>query len=265
MSGVRAWTLIEGEFREGASVPVTDRGFRYGMSVFETLAVRRGRILFLNQHLDALKMACAEAGLRAGNTEALGALEGLPDGLLRVYITAGDGGAGGSSNHCRTFAFFEPAEFPESAEVSRGARIGISHEPGVCVLGGWKTGNYWPHVRALAAARAKGLDEVLVLDSQGAVISASMANVFFQFGNELRTPAARLGARRGVILEWVKQTTPVEESFISLQDIEAADECFLTNSRIGVMPVAEIEARHLPSRSRGETLAALYREKVLDQ
>ncbi|MGB7839503.1 MAG: hypothetical protein WBL40_15485, partial [Terrimicrobiaceae bacterium] len=76
MSGVRAWTLIEGEFREGASVPVTDRGFRYGMSVFETLAVRRGSILFLNQHLDALKMACAEAGLRPGKAEALGALKG---------------------------------------------------------------------------------------------------------------------------------------------------------------------------------------------
>lgn len=265
MSGVWAWTLIEGVFREGASVPVTDRGFRYGMSVFETMAVRRGSILFLNQHLDALKMACAEAGLGAGNPEALGALEGLPDGLLRVYITAGDGGAGTSMRNCRTFAFFEPAEFPGSADVSRGARIGISREPRVPALGGWKTGNYWSHVRAFAGARAKGLDEVLVLDTEGAVISASMANVFFAFGSELRTPAARLGARRGVIREWVKQMTPVEESFLSLRDIEATDECFLTNSRIGVMPVAQIEARRLPSRSRGETLAALYREKVLDQ
>ena len=123
MSGVRAWTLVDGVLREGGSVPVTDRGFRYGLSVFETLAVRRGSILFLNQHLDALKMACAEAGLRAGNAEALGALKGLPDGLLRVYITAGDGGAEVSSDNCRTFAFFEPAEFPGSAEVSRGARI----------------------------------------------------------------------------------------------------------------------------------------------
>ena len=46
MSGSRAWTLVEGSFREGACVPLTDRGFRYGMSVFETLAVRHGKILF---------------------------------------------------------------------------------------------------------------------------------------------------------------------------------------------------------------------------
>lgn len=264
MNDVRTWTLIEGVFREGAAVPVTDRGFRYGMSVFETLAVRRGSILLLNQHLDALKMACAEGGLRADGAEALGALEGLPDGLLRVYITAGDGAHGDSSGTCRTFAFFEPAEFPGSAEIARGARIGISREPYASVLGGWKTGNYWPHVRAFAAARARGVDEVLVLDSHGAVISAALANVFFVFGSELRTPAVRLGARRGVIREWIKETMRVEESFLSLEDVESADECFLTNSRIGVMPVAEIEARRLPSRSRGESLAALYREKILD-
>jgi branched-subunit amino acid aminotransferase/4-amino-4-deoxychorismate lyase len=265
VSGFRVWTLIDGAFREGASVPVTDRGFRYGMSVFETLAVRRGKILFLKQHLAALKSACGEAGFRAENTEALGALEGLPDGLLRIYITAGDGTTVAPSGSFRTFAFFEPAEFPGFEDVLRGARIGIAREPRVSFLGGWKTGNYWPHVRAFADARAQGLDEILVLDTQGVVISAAMANVFFAFGSELRTPAVRVGARRGVIREWIKEMTRVDESILLLEDIEGADECFLTNSRLGVMPVAEIEGRSLPSRSRGESLAALYREKILGQ
>ena len=54
MSGSRAWTFVKGTFREGAAIPLTDREFRYGMSVFETLAVRHGKILFLEQHLAAL-------------------------------------------------------------------------------------------------------------------------------------------------------------------------------------------------------------------
>ncbi|HEY5707018.1 MAG TPA: aminotransferase class IV [Terrimicrobiaceae bacterium] len=265
MSGFRAWTLVGGAFREGAAIPVTDRGFRYGMSVFETLAVRKGRILFLHEHLTALKIACATAGFPAGKTEALGTLEGLSDGLLRVYVTAGDGTPVASLGGCRTMAFFEPGEFPRPVDVLRGVRIAVSRSPTVSVLDGWKTGNYWPHVRAFAAARNDGFDEVLVLNIEGTVVSASMANVFFVFGDALCTPAGHTGARQGVIRGWIKEMTSVEESLLSLNEIKRADECFLTNSRLGVMPVSEIEGRRLPSRNRGEALAALYRESVLGE
>ncbi|HEY5814476.1 MAG TPA: hypothetical protein VIT23_17705, partial [Terrimicrobiaceae bacterium] len=73
MSGFRAWTLIDGAFREGAAVPVTDRGFRYGMSVFETLAIRGGKILFLREHLAALDAACAAAGFPLPKAHSLAA------------------------------------------------------------------------------------------------------------------------------------------------------------------------------------------------
>jgi 4-amino-4-deoxychorismate lyase len=265
VSGFRAWTLVDGAFREGAALPLTDRGFRYGMSVFETLAVRQGKILFLNQHLAALEIACAKAGFRTERAEALGGLKDLPDGMLRIYVTAGDGAALASADECRTVAFFESAEFPRPGDVSRGIRIGISRTPTVSVLGGCKTGNYWPHVQAFAAARENGFDEVLVLDIQGAVISASMANVFFVFDGMLRTPSVRIGARQGVVRAWIKEMTPVDETLLSLEEIRKADECFLTNSRLGVMPVAEIEGRSLPSRNRGEALAALYRERILGE
>jgi branched-subunit amino acid aminotransferase/4-amino-4-deoxychorismate lyase len=265
VSAFRAWTLVGGAFREGAVLPVTDRGFRYGMSVFESLAVRQGKILFLNEHLAALEIACAAAGFHTGKAEALSELRGLPDGMLRVYVTAGDGAATALADECRTIAFFEPAGFPCPEDVSRGIRIGISRLPTISVLGGWKTGNYWQHVRALAAARENGLDEVLVLNVQGAVISASMANAFFVFGGTLRTPSDRMGARQGVVRAWIKQIARVDESSISLDEIDEAEECFLTNSRLGVMPVAEIEGRCLPSRNRGEAMAALYRERILGE
>ena len=150
--------------------------------------------------------------------------------------------------------------------TSREARARQYREyPSVPVLGGWKTGNYWAHLQAFAEARENGFDEALVLNIEGAVISASMANVFFVFGEMLRTPAASVGARRGVLRAWIKQMTHVEECLLSLDDLKEADECFLTSSRLGVMPVAEIEGRRLPSRNRGEALAALYRERILGE
>jgi 4-amino-4-deoxychorismate lyase len=259
----RSWTLVDGAFREGAAVPISDRGFRYGMSVFETMAVRSGNILFLEQHLAALESACLQAGFQADITSKMVVFGELPDGLLRIYVTAGDGSSSALASGCRTFAFFEPAEFPRVEDTIQGIRIGISPEARVPTLGGCKTGNYWPHVRALASARERGFDEVLILNTQGAVISASMANVFFGFGSQLRTPAPRLGARRGVVRTWIEQMTQVDDSFLLVDEIEGADECFLTNSRLGVMPVAEIEGRRLPSRAKGAALARLYREKVL--
>jgi branched-subunit amino acid aminotransferase/4-amino-4-deoxychorismate lyase len=264
VSGARGWTLVDGSFREGADVPMTDRGFRYGMSVFETLAVREGRILFLEEHLAALEAACRAAGFRSNKAGALTELGTLPDGLLRIYVTAGDGPptATSGSDH-RTFVLFERVEFPDAEALSRGARVTRARAPFVPVLGGWKTGNYWQNVMSLAAARENGFDETLIVNIEGVVISAAMANVFFLVAGVLQTPAAQAGARGGIIRGWVQEMIPVEETLPSVADVSEAEECFLTNSRLGVMPVSEIDGRRLPSRKTGEALAALYRERIL--
>jgi 4-amino-4-deoxychorismate lyase len=265
VSDTRVWTLVDGSFREGGKVPVTDRGFRYGMSVFETLAVRNCRILFLKQHLAALASACKAAGLRPERTEALSELDIRSDGLLRIYVTAGDGAPAANATNQRTFAFFEPADFPDEKQISRGVRISVAQSPFVPFLDGWKTGNYWKNARALAEARGNGFDDTLILNIQGIVISAAMANVFFLVAGVLQTPAAHAGARRGVVREWLRQVTPVQETLLSLDNVNEAEECFLTNSRQGVMPVSAIDSRRLPSRKVGEALAALYRERILRQ
>ena len=78
--------------------------------------------------------------------------------------------------------FLNPGNFPglrTCYEARERQYLGHRASP---VLGGWKTGNYWPHVQAFATARENGFDEALVLNIEGAVISASMANVFFVFG-----------------------------------------------------------------------------------
>jgi 4-amino-4-deoxychorismate lyase len=263
VKGVHAWTLVEGCFREGADVPVSDRGFRYGMSVFETVAVRNGKMIFLEEHLRALSAACRAAGFQAETASAINELANLPDGLLRIHVTAGDGALAGSISHQRTFAYFEPAEFPSQKEITRGFRLGITRTPFVPVLDGWKTGNYWPNVRALSLARENGFDETLIVNIERVVISAAMANVFFLIEGILQTPAVDVGVRRGVVRQWITRMTPVRESRLSLEEISAAEECFLTNSRLGVMPVSHIKGRPLPSRSTGEALARLYCERIL--
>ena len=246
-------------------MPVADRGFRYGMSVFETLAVHRGRLLFLNEHIDRLKQACGAAGFAFPPelSNSLSALRMNGEGMVRVYVTAGAGGPTDEAQACGTYALFDGMVFPSCGDVSRGYRAAFSRAPVSCVLGGWKTGNYWQHVQVLTEAKKQGLDEAFVLNTQGEVVSAAMANVFFVLNGTLQTPSAISGARDGVVRNWVQSQQHVQISSLLPEDASRAEECFLTNSRLGIMPVVEMEGRCLPSRKIGDELAAMYREKIL--
>jgi branched-subunit amino acid aminotransferase/4-amino-4-deoxychorismate lyase len=258
------WTLRDGAFHEGAAVPVTDRGFRYGMSLFETVAVFEGRSLFWEEHLHRLHQAGAAAEFPVPEIPSLPELSGK-SGLLRIYLTAGDGAPSSPVEAPRVFVLFDEAEFPSPEAVGRGLRLTVSRAPLGSVLGGWKTGCYWPHVQAFSEARRQGFDEAVVCNLQGAVTSAAMANLFLVQGGRVVTPPLGSGARDGVVREWVRSHIPVEETLLVVEDLEAAAECFVTNSRLGVLPVSEIDGRPLPSRATGEWLAALYREKILRQ
>jgi branched-subunit amino acid aminotransferase/4-amino-4-deoxychorismate lyase len=256
------WTLVDGVFRPGAAVPVTDRGFRYGMSVFETFAVRAGRVLFRDEHVDRLRRACAAAEFLTPAIPAFPDLDGRT-GMLRLYVTAGDGGPAQAADAGRVFALFDDAEMPGA--TGPGLRLTISRAPVPSVLGGWKTGNYWAHVQAWAEARRQGFDEAVVCNLQGAVMSAAMGNLFVLQGDRVLTPVLESGARDGVVRSWVAGRVPVEETQITVEDVVSAEEVFVTNSRLGVFPVAEIDGCRLPSRAAGDGLADLYREEILRQ
>jgi 4-amino-4-deoxychorismate lyase len=88
------------------------------------------------------------------------------------------------------------------------------------------------------------------------LVSACCANVFVVHDDRIATPPRSSGARAGVIREWVIARRKVEERRLRREDVVNADEIFLTNSWLGVMPVATVEGRPLGHRSIGPKLAA---------
>ena len=261
---MKTWIWIDGAFREEAFLPAADRAFRFGMSVFETIAVCDGRALFWDEHLARLRTACAAAEFAEPEVSGHPDLSGRT-GMLRIYVTAGDGGPLLAADAPRVVALFEEAPLPGREEFSRGLRLVVSRAPVCPVLGGWKTGNYWPHVQALRSARAQGCDEAVLVNPQGAVLSAAMANLFVVTGDRFLTPPRVFGARDGVVAAWVRDHVPVEVAPLTVESLLSATECFVTNSRLGVFPVVDIEGRVLPARAAGDWLASLYREEVLRQ
>lgn len=246
---------------EEARVPVTDRGFLYGDSLFETARVYAGRALFLDDHLDRL-----EAGVRLlGFTMPVTRLEieaachrllaanAVGDGVLRIALTRGSGARGPNpaGAHSPTLLITTSA-LPVDLETRavRGYRLIVSEwrKPSPHVLPNTaKTGNYLNSILAMQEAAEREADEAMVLDGEGHIAECSHSNLFFVERGALLTPSLASGALKGtararVIALARDAGIRVEERTVSLDIVAASQEAFVTNAVVGIMPVAAIEA-----------------------
>ncbi len=258
MSG---YVWLNGELlpRSEASVPIDDRGFLYGAACFETLRALGGAVFRLGRHLDRL-----EAGLRAMGVEPpprdvlqtaiAETLEAnaLPEARVRLTVSAGSGGArpglepAGEPLVLVTAQPVPEAVAPSRALVARGARV-TADRP----LPFAKTVSYLGPLLALEEARRAGLDQALLLNLDGDVVEASTANVFAVLAGEdgeggvLVTPPLEAGALPGVTREAVLECArglglETAERRLPLAELLAAREALLTNSIVGVQPLAEL-------------------------
>ena len=217
-----------------------DRGFRYGMSVFESVAVCEGRPLLLEAHLERLGRAAVDCGGKVPELPAFDFSQ-LETGLVRFYLTAGSGGleapfAGDA------YALFDNAEVGWNLPA---LRVASSAAPYLPRPGGWKTGNYWQNLDALASAKLAGCDEALVFNPAGMLVGAAMANVFLQVDGHWITPALETGARDGAVRAWVLAAMGASEEIFDVEALRNCSGAFLTNSRIGIRPIAELDGRPL--------------------
>lgn len=106
-----------------------------------------------------------------------------------------------------------------------------------------------------------GVEDVLLFNPSGCLVCASMGNVFLEIDGVWKTPALATGARDGVVRAWVTGQIPVEETLAGPDDVAVCTGCFLTNSRVGVRAVSELDGRALSTDI--SSLRNLYRTHVL--
>jgi branched-subunit amino acid aminotransferase/4-amino-4-deoxychorismate lyase len=251
---MQCWKKTGAVWGPAESVPLSDRAFRYGMSFFESVAVSAGRPLFLGAHLG--RFAAVAAGFGADCDPSGFSFAELGTGMLRFYCTAG-GGSPTDPFLGRLYALFEATEvgsrFPP-------ARVDLSAAPYLPPPGGWKTGNYWQNAAALSRARALGLDETLLFNPAGQLTGAAMANVFLRIDGRWTTPHPHTGARPGVVREWAIGRTGASGEFLAAGDAARCDAAFLTNSRIGIRTILELDGR--PLAAADESLRRDYLDEI---
>jgi len=186
----------------------------------------------------------------------------LSDGMLRIYLTAGMGAPASPIRNSRCYLTWEKSIFPTSSKIKKGLRLTIRKNPFLGSDWGIKCGNYDQHLLAISEARSAGADEAIVLDGKGLVLSCAMGNLLVWLpsrrGVRLCTPPVGLGARSGVLLDWVIRNHRVMERSLRTSDISRAVAMAVTNSRLGVMPVTIVDGRILPDPSLSLALANDY-------
>jgi 4-amino-4-deoxychorismate lyase len=278
--------LVDGTvWREGTTgVPSPlDRGLHFGDGLFETIACRGGRPRFLTLHLERLTEGCERLGIPLARSAELRAeIEQLAAdreaALLKVIVTRGPAtargyGARGDERPTRiSLRYGWPQEDPRLASegvVVRLPDLRLGENP---QLAGLKHLSRLEQVLARRGLEAAGADEVLLFSSSGRLVSGAMTNVFLAEGGRLRTPRIDLcgvaGIMRRVVLRAAQRDgLAAEETVLGREDLERAQEVFLTNARVGIWPVRQVDDRALapgPMTRRLQQLIAPSLEVATD-
>ena len=247
--------LINGVSKD--SVDIADRGFQYGDGLFETLDVRNGQPVFLEQHLKRLKSGCQQLyipfpgeTLLSLEAKNLSCQKSSGRAVLKIIVTRGSGGRGYRQPEIikptRVLSLHPYPEYPESYQeqgiVARFCKTRLGLNP---TLAGIKHLNRLEQVMARAEWSDPAIQEGLMLDINNHVIEGTMTNLFYIKNNHLYTAtlaqAGVAGIMRSIVISLSADCGfPVIEHIFTKDELLAADEVFVCNSIIGIWPLRKI-------------------------
>jgi branched-chain amino acid aminotransferase len=289
---------IDGLIQDEASavIPVTDRGFLYGDSVYEVVRTYGGKPFALAEHLERLQQSAAHLAmpLSASGSQAGADSERSADGLepivrdihatlaaadhpesyVRVIITRGSGPMGldpGLADHPRRVVIVAPLQPLPELWYDDGVPLHLvatGRAGGHTLLAGAKSGNYLVNVLALGVAREQGAHEAILLDHDDRVTEGASSNLFVVQDGQLLTPPVSAGILEGITRHKVcalaaQAGFPVTERPIHRRELRQADEIFLTSTLREILPVQRVDQQPVGDGRPGpitKRLLAAYRD-----
>lgn len=261
-----------------------DEGFQFGLGAFETIAVEAGKPIFLDKHLKRLERA-AEF-LRLGTLSERGITEKqilryleeqaqLPESRENfANMTQLPESRENFSDitHCAlkimlskenvVFSMRANPYTPEQYEKGFVLDISPVKRNETSSLVYHKTMNYGDCILEKRNATAAGVDERLFLNTKDQICEGTVSNIFFVKQGKLYTPDTRCGLLPGILREYICETQHVEEAIIYPEDLKEYEECFVTNSLMGIMPVRQIEETSFTEEKVTQTLLAKYQKLI---
>ena len=251
-----------------ACISVTDSGLLYGAGLFETMRSYNGVVFALKDHLDRLFFSARTLSInlaydRKYITDVIYKVlqaNKLTDARLRLTLTNGPMSQSDEQRKA-TLLITATKLQPYPAEYyKKGVLVVLcpfkqnAGEP-TC---GHKTTSYFSRMIALNRAHQKRAAEALWFTTNNRLAEGCISNVFLVKDSVLHTPPIETPVLAGIARKTVcqialKNSIKLVEKDLSIDDVLAADEIFLTNVIMQIMPVTTVE-KHTVSDGKVGTM-----------
>ena len=249
----------------------SDRGLLLGDGIFETVAVRAGKPVWLDEHITRMKHAAMELGLKFSAEQIELAIKAIlqesqtETEVLRITLTRGPTARGLAAEGLTSSLVVSLNGFDRKA-LSQSVRLATSaiRRNEFAPSSRLKTLSY---IDAIAAARevSARADDALMLNTKGNVASTTIGNIFFLKGKSLITASQDQAilpgiARQKLLLGAHNLGLDGEERAVHREELHTADCVFITNSLRLAMPVSSIDDKACGTRDIG--LIQAYYEQL---
>lgn len=277
------WIYLNDRFvtEQEAVVSVFDHGFLYGDGVYETIRSYGSRIFMRDQHLARLQRSAAAIGLTipippdqwpALLHEAMTRNEVGRDGTdayLRITISRGPGDIGLDPALCPTptvVVMTKPLQPPPAEQYRTGVSLIVAktrRNLPTALSPQIKATNFLNNILAKREAIAAGVFDSILLNWESHLTECTVSNIFFVRAGRLCTPALACGLLDGITRDLLlglarDAQIPVEEGQFGLESLSQAEECFLTNTTMEVMPVTRVDGQPVGTGAPGPLTQQLH-------
>lgn len=260
---------FNGHVTDGDKPLLSPLDVQYGQGLFETIKVTDGRPWFLKEHIERLANSCRamdvpfdKSRCDASTVSEFIEKAGLATGLVRLKLTVMKGAEG------QPIQFFIGKQ--EKQLVHKEISCGGYPQRRSCPLARHKTLNYAYYLLARKWAKSNGFDYAILLDPNGIILEADMANFFLYREGVMLIPTTDsnrlVGITERIICDKIlpELAIPVEEKDIRSEDINENCSLFLSNSMIDFISVARYQQVSLkPNEQLAEQIRQVFRRLAM--
>lgn len=235
-----------------------DDGYQFGIGAFETISLINGVPVFLEEHLNRLNKSLAffniefevskEAVLYRIKSDMNSYAEVPDTGVLKILV----------SEKNQIFNYRENPYSKEKLEKGFNLEYSRIRRNESSPLTMHKSFNYGDNIMEKRRIKGSSVDEVVFLNTRGEICEGSTSNIFFVKEGRIITPPVDAGILPGIMRDFVLKSFPVVERAIMPEEITDMEECFVTNSLMGIMPVNKLEGYYFKTRRKSEELHKKY-------
>lgn len=245
-----------------------NRAFRYGDSLFETLHTNGTQIQFLEEHLERLQLGMKQLSMEIPENfhetieknikKLITKNKSFLGTRIRLSVFRNSGGLYTPTTNSISY-LIESSKLDEPKYFlnKKGLKIGLfdSYKKTSNSLSAFKTGNSLPFILAGLHKEEMKWDDCLLINERQNLVESVSSNLFVVKDGVLFTPSVESGAVNGIMREQIIQIalslgiTVYDDCIIKPEQLEEADEIFLSNAIVGIRWVVAYEERRYFNRS----------------